>query len=159
MPQIFFSIIPLSFFPILSFDTHSMSEMSMEWFLIIPHSVLYYSVVIPSFQCHFIIQRSFQCHSSIMLSFYYFTLLIISFHHSGIILALLQSFHRHSRHLKVILPFQYHLPSFCDPSILLPQSSDSFPANSCQVRLGYSLDPGMTFLVIRRSFEIRMTSE
>ena len=142
-------------FYILSFDTHLMSEMTMEWFSIIPHLVLYYSDVIPSLQCHSIIQRSFQCHSFIMLSFHYFTLLLMSFHHSGIILALLQSFHRHSRHSTDILAFQYHLihfPSFCDPPIPLPQSSGSFPANSRQVRLGYSLDPGMTFFVIRRSF-------
>ena len=137
---------------ILSFDNHSLSEMTMEWFSIIPHSFLYYSDVIPSFQCHSIIQRSFQCHTSILLSFHYFTLLPMSFHHSGIILAILYSFHCHSRHSTIILSFPHHLPSFCDPSIPLPQSPDIFPATSRQVRLGYSLDPGMTFFVIRRSF-------
>ena len=140
----------------LSFNTHSMSEMNMEWISIIPqwnpHSVLYYSDVIPSFQCHSIIQSSFQCHSQILLSFHYFTLLPMSFHHSDIILAILQLFHCHSRHSTVILSFPHHLPSFSEPSMPLPQSLDIFPATSRQVRLGYSLDDGMTFFVIPRSF-------
>ena len=147
-PRFFLSIIPFSFLLYLSFDTHSMSEMNMEWFLIIPHSVVYYSDIIPSFQCHSIIQSSFQCHSQILLSFHYFTLLPMSFHHSDIILAILQLFHCHSRHSTVILSFPHHLPSFSEPSMPLPQSLDIFPATSRQVRLGYSLDPGMTFFVI-----------
>ena len=151
-PRFFSLSFRCHFYLILSFDTHSMSEMTMEWFSIIPHSVLYYSDVIHSFQCHSIIQRSFQYHSLIMLSFHYFTLLLMSFNHSGIYLAILQSFYRHSRHSTEMLSFSHHLPSFCDPSIPLPQSSDIFPATSCQVRLGYSLDPGMTFFVIQRSF-------